>query len=1280
MFDFAGERDINKILNKAEKLAFEGKVDKAISYLEKSLTNTKEDFELLCKIGKLYFHRNGFKEACTYFKRAHSVNPSLDTKLLDFVEGLHFEHNRPVESSQFLFEIYTGKKKFEEAQRILDSLTEKDIDKMAERYGTMYENLYKYKEREITKKDIVTHYYLAFVYVMQKKYLEMNNILTKILELNPKELDFILPELERIAKAEWGSAEIVLILGDLYLKKDDISEAVKSYRKAVELDGGLSIHVISKLEGVPEEKRDSKLVMEVLAELYISGKKFDMAMDLLERLKKLGTKLEDIIKLYREILREDNSVVRAHLSLGDFYFEAKRNDLAFQEYSRISDIKPEMGEEVIKRYEMVFKEDPANVLGMTLLVDAYMSSSQIGEATRLLRSAYEANHALSEDIIPRLTDILQKDEDNISALHLLGIIYKNKDEIDKTLTLFNHLANLNPEGAEKVIDELNDIVKSDPNQFEAQLVNADAEAMVKKNKDAVQHYGKVLKSNFEFARRIMPKLDLIVKENPNLLSDIVKVYESIPDFDQFIINYALGEAYSAGGQYEKAAENFRKCMEIAPDKFEVVMDGYKRLIERNETSIPARFAIADALIDRDKIDEATQHLSRIPEIDPKSRRVVLDKLYELKKKSEKNLEVRTAIVEQLHQDKLWNQVIEESESVINLFPSDQIGYFQLRLGEAYQEKGLLTKSAVPLLKAASSNKSLALKAVDILKVLKEIDSSNISSLYALAKVYYLAGMVDESVDEFHNITNVDHKKIPRVIDELKGITSSEPRNVKAPYTLGKLLFNTGEIQLGIEEFEKCISLDLNYVDKVIGDYEKILKEKTDEPHLLLSLGRMFIKKGFFPHAAENLSRALELKTGLREPVIREFKRILDSDPTSSDVRYALAELYLKEKRIKSVVETLSEIVSIKKDEIPKVIEKYKEILQSDSKSIFCLYSLGDAYFKKDDVEKACDTYNLILAIDGSELDKVRSKMKTLLEENPQNAYSTSKYIEVLIKKGMMGEAVSSLERLVFLDYDYIDRAINNLCAIRRFEPKEDSLYLLLGKLYLEKGDYAHAEEAFLSGIKDTKDKELLFNLHINLSHAYTISGNSKGAADELEKAKKLTEEKGRVFKEMENLHIQQIDLNINKTRKFLKQQPDDDNYKIILASLLRRKGEIDGAIELLKFFPKDEILKKKRANQLALCLYQKGDISTSIEILRGFKMDGSVTSEDKEILYNLGRFYYYTGELSQSLACFLRLTRVDPEYKGVNALTKRVYEEYVIKGLEWKPRTIKPISKRSEGG
>ncbi|OQX56207.1 MAG: hypothetical protein B5M53_02605, partial [Candidatus Cloacimonas sp. 4484_209] len=148
--------DSEKILERVRKLYGEGKYERAIKTLERSLTGSRDDFPLLIELGKYLFSRNKFVESATNLKKAYHLAPQRWEEIIDAIESDHFASGTPVETGILLLEIYADKDMLEEARKIIDGSSPEQIEEMAKRYETIYNNVIaKKKIDEYTPRDLL---------------------------------------------------------------------------------------------------------------------------------------------------------------------------------------------------------------------------------------------------------------------------------------------------------------------------------------------------------------------------------------------------------------------------------------------------------------------------------------------------------------------------------------------------------------------------------------------------------------------------------------------------------------------------------------------------------------------------------------------------------------------------------------------------------------------------------------------------------------------------------------------------------------------------------------------------------------------------------------------------------------------------------------------------------------------------------------------------------------------------------------------------------------------
>jgi tetratricopeptide (TPR) repeat protein len=253
----------------------------------------------------------------------------------------------------------------------------------------------------------------------------------------------------------------------------------------------------------------------------------------------------------------------------------------------------------------------------------------------------------------------------------------------------------------------------------------------------------------------------------------------------------------------------------------------------------------------------------------------------------------------------------------------------------------------------------------------------------------------------------------------------------------------------------------NRIEEAERQLSLVLKVSANDAVALNLLGTIRAKQGRLNEAEALFSRAvrsdkqlagahmnlayLYLLKGMPDKTALELKEVLRLDPTNSDAIYRLAWVMLSQGRY---------------DECISVIDQAK---QPGRASAPLLALLGDAYLKKEDVDKAEGSYLLALGEQGDNADALLglaqvcqsrgdfkaaavylSRAKSVITESPDLLY---KFALVALNSQLESEAILALKRAIELRID------------------DPSYYLVLGATWLKKPDVQEAEVAFRQSLK-----------------------------------------------------------------------------------------------------------------------------------------------------------------------------------------------------------------------
>ena len=329
------------------------------------------------------------------------------------------------------------------------------------------------------------------------------------------ELDKALNNANKLIKTFPNNSLLHNIIGATYAGLGQLSSAVDSYERAIELD--------------PNYAKAHFNLGIALHELNLQG---------------FGH-LEDPLKSYEKSIEIDPEFAEAHNNLGNILKDLGRFDEAIQSYSNALSIKPDyvetlfsLGvvlfdngdlEESKKTYEKAIKINPNFAEAYNNLGNTQAELGQKNDAIQSYHKAIEINSSYSE------------------ALNNLGNSYKEFGELSKAVKFYKKAIEITP-NYPALYNNLGNTYK--------ELGSLDK---------AVESYSKGLKINPDFID-ILNNLGVV-------LNDLERFKEAIHSFDRAIeINprYAeahnnLGVSFNKIGQLEKAILSYKSALRINPD-------------------------------------------------------------------------------------------------------------------------------------------------------------------------------------------------------------------------------------------------------------------------------------------------------------------------------------------------------------------------------------------------------------------------------------------------------------------------------------------------------------------------------------------------------------------------------------------------------------------------------------------------------------------------------------------------------------------------------------------
>jgi tetratricopeptide (TPR) repeat protein len=248
----------------------------------------------------------------------------------------------------------------------------------------------------------------------------------------------------------------------------------------------------------------------------------------------------------------------------------------------------------------------------------------------------------------------------------------------------------------------------------------------------------------------------------------------------------------------------------------------------------------------------------------------------------------------------------------------------------------------------------------------------------------------------------------------------------------------------------------NRIEEAERQLTSVLRVRPQDAAALDLLGTIRAKQGRLDEAESLFTRAvrsdhqligahmnlayLYLLKGAHEKTASELREVLRLDPHNADASYRLAWLLLAQGQIDQCIDTIDEA---RKSQAP-------------SASLFAL--LGDAYMKKDNLNKAEESYLLALHESAASADG----MLGLAAVYQKRGDAPTAVLYLGRSKPLIGDSPDLLHKfaLIAVNSQLGSDAILALKRAIELRPKEASYYFTLGVTWLTKPDLQEAEQIF----------------------------------------------------------------------------------------------------------------------------------------------------------------------------------------------------------------------------
>ncbi len=240
------------------------------------------------------------------------------------------------------------------------------------------------------------------------------------------------------------------------------------------------------------------------------------------------------------------------------------------------------------------------------------------------------------------------------------------------------------------------------------------------------------------------------------------------------------------------------------------------------------------------------------------------------------------------------------------------------------------------------------------------------------------------------------------------------------------------------------------INRLIDLYEKLVRERFNEPHILMYLAEFHILNNDISKASRIMIKSISILPSLKNTALKFLLSAEEKNPSPA-LELLIIDTYILLKDIDNALKRLQNIPKANKDIL---VSRYKKILEIDPKNTDANLALGDLYAEKESniIPKE---YEKVMESDPSKVSEIIDRFSQIKDvyKYPNNIYLLTKafmlaerYDDAIetVKTGYFNSAITTQEA-----EDYIQEIGKNI---------KDSLdlNLLRAKISTDKGEYNKA--------------------------------------------------------------------------------------------------------------------------------------------------------------------------------------------------------------------------------
>lgn len=299
--------------------------------------------------------------------------------------------------------------------------------------------------------------------------------------------------------------------------------------------------------------------------------------------------------------------------------------------------------------------------------------------------------------------------------------------------------------------------------------------------------------------------------------------------------------------------------------------------------------------------------------------------------------------------------------------------------------------------------------------------------------------------------------------EIRAALKKDPNNPDVLKSVGRYYLRQGQYKQAKNHFCQAVNLCPHVFSDIILDYEKIIARVPKK------LGPRFSLAGF------------KIVQGELEPAILELEEILEVEPKNVEAYNVLGKIFIKQGKVDEVIAllersvqhgikdvSLTEVLAaayLEKGRTQEAIKFYKELLNYNPNDKRTLRTLGELYTRIEEYNDAAKSYEAMFSDDPEVSREVIQRLEDLLRKLEGNVLIRKILADIYMRSIRPEAAVAKLLEIVRLDATKLAEVSAKLKSILKSYPSHPQATLALAEVLRRQGNFSESVESYYNLVK-----------------------------------------------------------------------------------------------------------------------------------------------------------------------------------------------------------------------